>query len=131
MDKKYIQLFKELCKTMTLLAEQVMDYNRSQKDNKGEETAQIMRDDYQKLYDRIEAKDFDSNSLQRADFAKLLVGAVVIMQNLEDQAKQRQKAIQGYKIDLIPKLEKVVNETETTEEALEKAKEIFQISEEV
>ena len=131
MDKKYIQLFKKLCKTMTLLAEQVMDYNRSQKDNKGEETAQIMRDDYQKLYDRIEAKDFDSNSLQRADFAKLLVGAVVIMQNLEDQAKQRQKAIQGYKIDLIPKLEKVVNETETTEEALEKAKEIFQISEEV
>lgn len=131
MDKKYIQLFKELCKTMTLLAEQVMDYNHSQKDNKGEETAQIMRDDYQKLYDRIEAKDFDSNSLQRADFAKLLVGAVVVMQNLEEQAKQRQKAIQGYKIDLIPKLEKVVNETETTEEALEKAKEIFQISEEV
>lgn len=131
MDKKYIQLFKELCKTMTLLAEQVMDYNHSQKDNKGEETAQIMRDDYQKLYDRIEAKDFDSNSLQRADFAKLLVGAVVVMQNLEEQVKQRQKAIQGYKIDLIPKLEKVVNETETTEEALEKAKEIFQISEEV
>lgn len=131
MDKKYIQLFKELCKTMTLLAEQVMDYNHSQKDNKGEETAQIMRDDYQKLYDRIEAKDFDSNSLRRADFAKLLVGAVVVMQNLEEQVKQRQKAIQGYKIDLIPKLEKVVNETETTEEALEKAKEIFQISEEV
>lgn len=131
MDKKYIQLFKELCKTMTLLAEQVMDYNHSQKDNKGEETAQIMRDDYQKLYDRIEAKDFDSNSLERADFAKLLVGAVVVMQNLEEQVKQRQKAIQGYKIDLIPKLEKVVNETETTEEALEKAKEIFQISEEV
>lgn len=131
MDKKYIQLFKELCKTMILLAEQVMDYNHSQKDNKGEETAQIMRDDYQKLYDRIEAKDFDSNSLQRADFAKLLVGAVVVMQNLEEQVKQRQKAIQGYKIDLIPKLEKVVNETETTEEALEKAKEIFQISEEV
>lgn len=131
MDKKYIQLFKELCKTMTLLAEQVMDYNHSQKDNKGEETAQIMRDDYQKLYDRIEEKDFDSNSLQRADFAKLLVGAVVVMQNLEEQVKQRQKAIQGYKIDLIPKLEKVVNETETTEEALEKAKEIFQISEEV
>ena len=131
MDKKYIQLFKELCKTMTLLAEQVMDYNHSQKDNKGEETAQIMRDDYQKLYDRIEEKDFDSNSLQRADFAKLLVGAVVVMQNLEEQVKQRQKAIQGYKIDLIPKLEKVVNDTETTEEALEKAKEIFQISEEV
>lgn len=131
MDKKYIQLFKELCKTMTLLAEQVMDYNHSQKDNKGEETAQIMRDDYQKLYDRIDTKDFDSNSLQRADFAKLLVGAVVVMQNLEEQVKQRQKAIQGYKIDLIPKLEKVVNETETTEEALEKAKEIFQISEEV
>lgn len=131
MDKKYIQLFKELCKTMTLLAEQVMDYNHSQKDSKGEETAQIMRDDYQKLHDRIEAKDFDSNSLQRADFAKLLVGAVVVMQNLEEQVKQRQKAIQGYKIDLIPKLEKVVNETETTEEALEKANEIFQISEEV
>lgn len=130
MNKKYLQLFKELCKTMTLLAEQVMDYNHNQKDNKGEKTAQIMRDDYQTLYDRIEEKDFDPKSLQRSDFAKLLVGAVVVMQNLEEQVKNRQKAIQGYKIDLIPKLERVVNETETSEEAQTIADEVFQISEE-
>ena len=129
MNEKYIQLFKELCKTMELLAEQLMDYNHSKNDNKGEKNAQIMRDNYQKLYDDMDEKNFDFKKLSRADFAQLLVGAIIVMKNIEDQIKSRQTAVQGYKLDIIPKLERVVNETTTTEEALKLAEEIFQVSE--
>lgn len=130
MDKKYLQLFIEITKSMTILSERVMDYNYNKKDKKGEETAQIMRNDYQALYDRISQTDFDTATLKRADYAKLLVGAFVITQNIEDQVKEKQKAIDGYKIDLIPKLDRIVNESNTIEETKQLAEELFQIIDE-
>lgn len=130
MDKKYLQLFKEMTKTMTILSERVMDFNHDKEDVKGEETAQIMRDDYQALYDKMSQPNFNPSTLERADYAKFLVATFVIIQNIEDQIKEKQKAVEGYKIDLMPKLERVVNETDTTEEAKQLAEEIFQIIDE-
>ena len=49
MDKKYVTLFKDLAQATAASAESVMDYDRSQNDEKGLKTATIMRDDYQKL----------------------------------------------------------------------------------
>lgn len=130
MNDRYIHLFKELTRSMTVLAETVMEYNHKNNDAKGEETAQIMRDDYQNLNDKISEPTFDPQTFTRADFAKLLVGAVVVMQNLEDRIKTEQLAVQGYKVDTIPKLERVVNETDSDESALNLANELFQITEE-
>lgn len=130
MDKKYLQLFTEMTKTMTIFSERVMDFNHTKEDKKGEETAQIMRDDYQALYDKLSQSNFDSSTLERADYARFLVATFVIIQNIEDQIKEKQKAVDGYKTDLMPKLERVVNETNTTEEARQLAEEIFQIIDE-
>ena len=54
---------------------------------------------------------------------------MIVAQNIEDRIKQQQKAIDGYRIDLIPKLDRILNESNTTEEAIKLANEIFQIIE--
>lgn len=130
MDKKYLNLFIQITQTVAVLAENVMDLNKKDNDEKGYETAKIMRDDFQNLHDKISEKNFDFNSLTRADFAKFLVGAIIIMQNLEEKVKNIQTAIQGYKIDTIPKLDRIVNETKTDEESITIANELFQIIDE-
>ena len=130
MDKKYLNLFIQITQTVAVLAENVMDLNKKDNDEKGYETAKIMRDDFQNLHDKISEKNFDFNSLTRADFAKFLVGAIIIMQNLEEKVKNIQTSIQGYKIDTIPKLDRIVNETKTDEESITIANELFQIIDE-
>ena len=60
MHQKYIELFKEVTHATEILAEQVMNFDHERKDDKGEATAQSMRDDYAKLYDRMRADDFDA-----------------------------------------------------------------------
>jgi len=130
MDKKYLNLFVQITQTIAVLAEDVMDLNKKNDDEKGFKTAEIMRNDFQNLHDKISEKDFDPSSLTRADFAKILVGSIIIMQNLEEKVKNIQTAIQGYKIDTIPKLDRVVNEAKTEEEAIELANQLFQIIEE-
>lgn len=126
MDKKYIQLFTELAHAAEVLAEQVMEYDRKKNDEKGEETAKIMRDDFATLYDNLRL----NKEINRADYAKLLVAAMIIVNNIEDKIKAEQKAIQGYKIDIIPKLSRINDETTNDEEAIKLAEEIFKISEE-
>ena len=124
MNEKYLELFKDIVRTTAVLAERVMDYDKDKNDEKGFQTAQRMRDDYLELNEKLRQ---DNYKLERADFARLLVGAIVITQNMETDLKTREKAIQGYKIDVIPKLERVVNESEETEEAQKLAEEVFSI----
>lgn len=131
MNEKYLNLLKEVAHTVPIFAEQVMDLNREKNDEQGLKTAETMRNDYQHLYDRMNASDFDAETLTKSDFAKFLVGAFIISRNLEDRIKMQRTALNGYKIDLIPKLDRIVNETNTTEEALALANEIFQVKEEV
>lgn len=121
MNEQYINLFKEIARTSEVLAEQVMEYDHNNGDKQGENAAKIMHDDFAKLYDQI-----NSNQLfTRSDFIKLLVGAMVVNNNIKDQVAQKQKAIDGYEKDLIPKLNQIMNNTKTDEEAIKLAQEIF------
>lgn len=129
MDNKYLILFREIARTTEVLAERVMAYDKEKKDEKGEQTAQTMRDDYAKLHDKLSASNLDTNSISRMEWAKILVGAMVISNNLSEEIEQRKKALSGYKIDLIPKLNRIINETKTDEEAITLANELFEISE--
>lgn len=131
MNEKYLNLLKEVAHTVPIFAEQVMDLDREKNDEKGFKTAETMRDDYQQLYDRINASDFKVETLTKADYAKFLVGAFIISRNLEDRIKMQRTALNGYKIDLIPKLDRIVNEANSTEEAQALANEIFQVKDEV
>lgn len=129
MDSKYVQLFKEIVHATELLAERIMEINHEQKDEKSENTAKIMRDDYSKLYDKLRVSDFDSTTLTTAEYAKLLVGTLIVVNNMEERVANEKKALLGYKTDIIPKLQRIVDECKTNEEALNLAKEIFIISE--
>ena len=128
MHKKYTDLFRELAHATEVAAEQVMEYNQSKNDEKGVETAQIMRNDYAALYDKIKNESFDG-VLTKAEYAKLLVGCYVVVGNLQDRVEALRKAIAGYQSDLVPKLSKVI-EAESDEEAQTVAEEQFVIKEE-
>ena len=127
MDKKYITLFKDLAQATASSAETVMDYDREKNDQKGLETAQIMRDDFQDLANRIDTTEY---IITKSDAAKLLVGAMIITNQLQDRINGLKKAMTGYQTDVIPKLQEIVNNANTDEEANELANKKFIIEEE-
>lgn len=129
MTAGYEELFKEIARTNEILAERVIELNHEKHDENGEKTASIMRDDYANLYDRIRENDFELTSLSRNDWAKLLVGTMIVVQNVEDRIKGEQKAVQGYRIDVIPKLQRIIDETKTDEEVQSLVKNLFKIEE--
>lgn len=128
MHEKYKQLFIQLARAAELLAEQVASYDHSKDDKKGEETALTMRDNYGELHDRMSNKEFDFNTLTKNDYLKLYFAALIVNNNIEEQIKAQEKVAQGYKIDVMPKLQRIVEETKTDEEVAPLANEIFAIS---
>jgi len=106
MDKKYITLFKDLAQATAASAETVMDYDREKGDEKGLETATIMRDDYQELASRINETGYE---ITKSDAAKLLVSAMIMVNQLQDRLNNIKKAMVGYQTDVIPKLQEIVD----------------------
>lgn len=129
MDITYLTLLREIAHVTELTAEQVMDLNKKNNDLQGYKTAKTMRNDYGALYDKLRSDNFDSTTLIKAEYAKLMVGALIVSQQLEQKIKAEQKVLQGYKVDTIPKLERIVG-CETDEDAVKLAEEIFQPIEE-
>ena len=124
MDKKYITLFKELAQATAASAETVMEYDREKGDEKGLETATSMRDDFQALADTI-AQEGDSYSLARADVGKLLVAAMIMVNQLQTRMDNLKMSMTGYQSDLIPKLQKILDESKTDDESRELANATF------
>jgi hypothetical protein len=83
-----------------------------------------MRDDYISLHDKLIAGE----DLVKADFARLLVGAIIVTNQLDARIKNEQKALDGYKLDVIPKLDRI-NNTEV-DDVPSLAEELFKIQEE-
>lgn len=108
MDKKYITLFKDLAQATAVTAETVMDYDREKEDTKGLETATMMRDDYQALANTITDAG-DDYVPTKSDAAKLLVGTMIMANQLQTKIDNLKKAMAGYQNDLIPKLQAVVD----------------------
>ena len=123
MDKKYITLFKELAQATAASAEMVMDYDREKGDEKGLETATAMRDDYEKLKDAVEAEDY---VLTKSDAARLLVAAMIQVNQLQDRINNLKMAMVGYQDDVVPKLQSIVDAS-SNEEAAQLADEKFVI----
>ena len=121
MDKKYIKLFKELAQATAASAETVMDYDREKNDESGLQTATFMRNDYQALADSL----VEEYELNKNDAAKLLVGAMIMVNQLQDRINNLKKALTGYQTDIIPKLQKIVDEAKNDDEATEMANKNF------
>ena len=124
MDKKYITLFKDLAQATAVSAETVMEYNQQKDDEKGVETATLMRNDYQALTDKI-AELQENYKMNRSDAARLCVGAMIIVNQLKDKIESLKKAVTGYQTDIIPKLQEIVDNTKTDDEVAEKADAAF------
>ena len=126
MHSKYIELFKEIAKATMVSAEQVMEYDKSKNDDKGFEAAQTLRDDFTALYQKIET----NGQLNKADFARLLVGAMIITNQLSDRIAALRKGLSGYQTDVIPKLQDIIDNAKDDEESMKIAEEKFTINEE-
>lgn len=124
MNEMYFKLFEEIAHTSEILAEQVMEYDNKKNDIQGEETARKMREDFASLYDKIRM----NKELGRNDFIKLLLGAMVINNNIKEEIVRKQKVVDDYESNIIPKLGQIMNTTKTDEEALQLANEIFQLN---
>lgn len=128
MDKRYVTLFKDLAQATAASAEAVMDYDREKGDEKGLETATTMRDDFQTLTDRINESG-EAYNINKSDAARLLVGAMIQVNQLQDRINNLKKAMTGYQTDVIPKLQEIVD-AENDEAASKIADEKFIIKEE-
>lgn len=125
MDKEYRNLFIELASAAAVAAERVMELDKKNNDEQGLKTATLMRDDYNALLDKIKNDNFTDISLSRNEYAKLLTAALIVTNNLKDQIITMQKVIKGYETVVAPKLQRIINETATNDEALTLANELF------
>jgi len=124
MDSKYLELFTLITQQVANLAEQVMNDHQDKGETKEQETAQTMRDDYLNLHDKLTS----NQELNKADYARVLVGAIIIANQLATRIQNEQKALDGYKLDIIPKLDQI-NNTEYDEVPVLAAK-LFTVKEE-
>lgn len=123
MDKRYIELFTLIAQTTANLAEQVMEEHKKNNEEKGYQTAETMRNDFLNLHDKLGTDEV----LDKADYARLLVGAIIVTNQLDARIKNEQKALRGYKIDIIPKLDQINNADAS--ETTELAESLFEIKE--
>ena len=126
MDKKYVTLFKELAQATAATAETVMDYDRQKGDEKALATATMMRDDFQALADAITGDDYAPG---KNEAARLLVGAMILANQLQDKINALKTAMAGYQTDVIPKLKEIVDNAQNDDEAQQMANEKFVIIE--
>lgn len=105
MDSRYLELFTLIAQQVANLAEQVMNNHQDKGEVKEQETAQTMRDDYLNLHDKLTT----NQELNKADYARILVGAIIVANQLDARIKNEQKALDGYKLDIIPKLDQINN----------------------
>ena len=123
MDEHYKQLMIEMCRSATVAAEQVMEYDRNHNDEKGEKVAETMRTDYQSLEDKLKNNEI----LAKNDFLKLIAAAYIVSGNIQDKVNAYEKVIKMYKLDIIPKLGRIVNEANTEEEIQKLTHELLQV----
>jgi hypothetical protein len=126
MDKKYVTLFKELAQATAATAETVMDYDRQKGDEKALATATMMRDDFQALADAITGDDYAPG---KNEAARLLVGAMILANQLQDKINALKTAMAGYQTDVIPKLKEIVDNAQNDDDARQMANEKFVIIE--
>ena len=122
MNEKYKTLFALIAQNMENIAERAMEDDKANNDMQAYKTAKEMRSKYARLHDLLTSKTVEYTPVKN-DIIDLYIGANIVTQQIEARIKNEQAAIQGYKLDLIPKLAKAMK----NEDEIEK---IFTIQEE-
>ena len=108
-----------IARAVELSAEQV--YENNIKNNEDTHAAEVMRKEYATLYDNLSKDDFIP---AKVDYARLLIGCSIVVTQLKRKVEAEQKALEGYRVDTIPKLDQIM-QTKTEKEALELAQKLF------
>ena len=122
MDNKYNILFGLIAKSAESIAEETMNFNKDNNDLEAYKTAKEMRSKYARLNDLLNSKTVNYK-LTKNDVIDLYVGSRIVVSQLEARINKEKTALQGYKFDLLPKLEQAIKE-------FDKFDEIFSIQEE-
>ena len=122
MNEKYKTLFALIAQNMENIAERAMEDDKAKNDMQAYKTAKEMRSKYARLHDLLTSKTVEYTPVKN-DIIDLYIGANIIAQQIEARVKREQTALQAYRLDLIPKLEKAMK----NEDEIEK---IFAIQEE-
>lgn len=122
MNEKYKTLFALIAQNMENIAERAMEADKKENDLQAYKVAKEMRSKYARLHDLLTSKTVEYTPVKN-DIIDLYIGANLIAQQIETRVRREQTALQNYKIDLIPKLEKAMK----NEDEIEK---IFAIQEE-
>ena len=122
MNEKYKTLFALIAQNMENIAERAMEDDKAKNDMQAYKTAKEMRSKYARLHDLLTSKTVEYTPVKN-DIIDLYIGANIVAQQIEARVRREQTAIQGYRLDLIPKLEKAMK----NEDEIEK---IFTIQEE-
>lgn len=126
MDIFYKKIFSTACQTAASLAEEVMDYNKNSQNDNGYHTAEVMKANYQMLKDNID----NDKELEYKDYVNLIAIIYIIMNNIQNQIDNKEKALQEYKINILPKLSRIMEEAkEDKSKVKELAENLFKISE--
>ena len=71
-----------------------------------------------------------NKELSYNDYMKLLAASYMIMNNIQDRITAQKKTIDCYKLDLIPKLSRIMNETKDQPEKMQTlVEELFKVLE--
>ena len=122
MNEKYKTLFALIAQTMETTAERAMEDDKAKNNLQAYKTAKEMRSKYARLHDLLTSKTVEYIPVKN-DIIDLYIGANLVAQQIETRVRREQTALQGYRLDLIPKLEKAMK----NEDEIEK---IFTIQEE-
>lgn len=122
MDNSILSLFKEIAIAAESAAEQVKEYDNKKNDSAGAQSAEKMRQDYSELIEKLQL----NTSLTRQNYIQLLLGSMIVTNNLETRLELLQKTIKNYKTMIIPKLQRIMNETTEDDEAHKLAEKLFE-----
>jgi hypothetical protein len=122
MNKDYLKLFLELSHSIEAITEKAIEEEKEAKDDKAFKAAISMRKIYMELTNKLQSKN---PTLDRSDYGALLIGAGIMLKNLEEKKAVLDKAISGYKIMLLPKLNRILNETNNDVDAVKLAEKLF------
>lgn len=122
MNEKYKTLFALIAQNMENIAERAMEDDKAKNDMQAYKTAKEMRSKYARLHDLLTSKTVEYIPVKN-DIIDIYIGANIVAQQIEARIRREQIGLQGYRLDLIPKLEKAMK----NEDEIEK---IFTIQEE-
>lgn len=122
MNKDYLKLFLDLSRSIEAITEKAIEEEKEANNDEALKAAISMRKIYMELTNKLQGKE---PTLDRSDYGALFIGAGIMLKNLEEKKAVLDKAISGYKIMLLPRLNRILNETDNDMDAVKLAEELF------